>query len=93
MKQDLAAAVKWYRLAADAGHAVAQKKLGDLYASGKGVAQDFSEARKWYDKAAASGLAGAGLKRTSAGSTNADGRIESTPAGQSGSPAKDAKKN
>jgi TPR repeat protein len=94
LKQDLAAAARWYRLAAEAGHAAAQKKLADFYASGQGVVQDFGEARKWYAKAAAGGIAGAGLRRTSAVSTNADGQVESADPVKSDPPATaDAKKN
>lgn len=76
VKRDFTAALKWYRLAADAGHAVAQKKLADLYASGKGVTQDFAEARKWYEKAAASGAVGAGVRRASAAALNPEGAVE-----------------
>lgn len=77
--QDYAEAVKWYRAAAEAGHAGAQKNLGLLFAAGKGVPQDFVEAEKWLHQAAAQGqggtevasaiisLAKADAKRTAAG--------------------------
>ena len=45
-------AVRWYRLAADQGHAVAQFNLGVHYYNGKGVPQDDVEALAWYRKAA-----------------------------------------
>ena len=48
-------AVKWYRKAADQGHAGAQKSLGYCYHMGKGVTQSYSEAVKWYRKAADQG--------------------------------------
>ena len=48
-------AVKWYRKAADLGHAGAQKSLGYCYHMGKGVTQSYSEAVKWYRKAADQG--------------------------------------
>ena len=50
--QDDAEAMKWHRLAADAGDAVAQYNLGMLYADGQGVAQDYTEAAKWLRLAA-----------------------------------------
>jgi TPR repeat protein len=46
--QDNAEALKWYRLAAEQGHANAQYNLGFMYANGKGVLEDFAEALKWY---------------------------------------------
>ncbi|MBI4661709.1 MAG: SEL1-like repeat protein [Verrucomicrobia bacterium] len=63
VKQDFTEAAKWYRLAAEAGHAAAQKNLGLLYASGKGVPQDYAEAEKWLREAAAHGVAGATLPK------------------------------
>jgi len=57
--RDYAEAARLYRLAAEAGHAEAQKNLGFLYVEGKGVPQDSVEAEKWFNKAAAQGIAGA----------------------------------
>jgi len=57
--QDYAEAVKWYRKAAEQGHARAQYALGFMYESGRGVTQDDSEAVKWYRKAAEQGDASA----------------------------------
>jgi TPR repeat protein len=51
--QDRAEAARWYRKAADQGHALAQYNLGLLYANGRGVAQDKAQARAWMQKAAA----------------------------------------
>lgn len=56
---DYAAALKWYRRAAEQGYALAQANLGSMYFDGQGVPQDFQEALKWYRKAADQGLASA----------------------------------
>ena len=53
--RDYAEAVRWYRKAAEQGHAVAQNKLGVRYARGEGVARDYAEAVRWYRKAAEQG--------------------------------------
>jgi TPR repeat protein len=53
--QDYAAAVDWYRKAAEQGLAQAQGGLGVMYATGKGVAQDYVFAHMWFNLAAASG--------------------------------------
>ena len=45
------------RISAERGDADAQFSLGFMYASGKGVQQDYQEAVKWYQKAAVQGLA------------------------------------
>ena len=50
-------ALKWYRWAAEQGHAGAQYNLGFSYFKGQGVPQDYAEAGKWYRKAAVQGLA------------------------------------
>jgi TPR repeat protein len=50
-------AVKYYRMAANQGHAEAQLSLGRIYSSGDGVSQDGKEAVKWYHKAADQGIA------------------------------------
>ncbi|MFZ1640333.1 MAG: tetratricopeptide repeat protein [Candidatus Contendobacter sp.] len=56
---DHAAALKWYRKAADQGYAPAQINLGSMYAEGEGVPRDLQEALKWYHKAADQGDASA----------------------------------
>ena len=48
--------MKWYRKAADAGHAVAMNNIGVLYHNGWGVSQDYTEAMRWYRKAADAGI-------------------------------------
>jgi hypothetical protein len=53
--RDLAEAARWYRLAAEQGHAGAQLNLGELYENGAGVEQDLGEAARWYREAAAGG--------------------------------------
>lgn len=46
-------ALKWYRAAAEQGHAKAQYTLGRLRASGEGARKDNLKALNWYRKAAA----------------------------------------
>ncbi len=48
-------AVKWYRLAAEQGHAGAQFNLGVMYGLGNGVIQDNVFAHLWFNIAASSG--------------------------------------
>jgi hypothetical protein len=57
--QDYKEAVRWYRLAAEQGNALAQVKLGLMYDKGQGVAQDYTEAVRWYRLAAEQGDASA----------------------------------
>ncbi len=45
---DAEAAARWYRKAADQGHASAQFNLGSMYERGRGVPQDDAAALKWY---------------------------------------------
>ena len=51
--------MKWYRNAAEQGHAVAQYNLGCCYDNGTGVEQSDEEAAKWYHEAAEQGHADA----------------------------------
>lgn len=53
--QDYQEAVKWYRQAAELGHASAQHYLGFHYFVGRGVAKDYVEAYKWLALAAGQG--------------------------------------
>ena len=55
MTQDDVEAVKWYRKAADQGHASGQLGLGQMYYFGEGVAKDKVEAYKWFLLAGAQG--------------------------------------
>jgi uncharacterized protein len=54
---DYVEAAKWYRLAADQGHALAQYNLGLMHDNGEGVPENDAEAVKWYRRAAAQGNA------------------------------------
>ena len=51
--------MKWYRLAAEQGNAVAQSNLGTKYWKGQGVLQNHKTAVKWWKLAAEQGLADA----------------------------------
>ena len=53
--QDYSEAAKWYRLAAEQGHADAQYNLGWMYDKGQGVLQDNVLAHMWYNLGAANG--------------------------------------
>ncbi len=53
--QDYAEAVRWYRMAAEQGNAIAQLNLGLGYAKGQGVPQDFATAHMWLNIAGANG--------------------------------------
>jgi TPR repeat protein len=55
VKQDYAEAAKFYRRAAEKGHAPAQYWLAFLYEHGLGVELDFKQAAAWYLKAALQG--------------------------------------
>ena len=48
-------AVKWYRMAAEQGHATAQFTLGDMYVKGEGVLEDYVQAYAWFILAATQG--------------------------------------
>jgi TPR repeat protein/SpoVK/Ycf46/Vps4 family AAA+-type ATPase len=63
-------AVRWYRLAADQGHAPSQNNLGAMYAHGQGVTKDEKEAVRWYRLAAEQGVA---LAQKNLGAMYADG--------------------
>lgn len=74
--QNYTEAANWYRLAAEAGHAAAQKNLGFLYATGKGVPKNDEEAEKWFRKAAEQGNVGAEFANALVGLTKADRKNE-----------------
>src|SRR5215475_13431678 len=52
---DYVQAMKLFRQLAEQGHQWAQRRLGLIYAEGKGVPQDYEEAVKWFRLAAAQG--------------------------------------
>jgi TPR repeat protein len=51
-KGNLSEALIWYRRAADQGDVDAEVAMGQAYADGIGVPQDYVEAHKWYNIAA-----------------------------------------
>ena len=53
--KDDAAAVKWYRKAAEQGSSQGQLNLGVMFVSGRGVGRDLIEAYKYWSLAAAQG--------------------------------------
>ena len=55
LPKDMRKSAKWYRKAAEQGHANAQVNLALMYDEGEGVTQDYKEAIKWYGKAAEQG--------------------------------------
>jgi TPR repeat protein len=56
-KKNYAEAMRWYRVAAGQGNALAQVGIGNLYGMALGVPQDYAEALRWYRLAAAQGNA------------------------------------
>jgi TPR repeat protein len=55
-------AVSWYRKAADAGNAMGENNLADMYLRGEGVPQNNAEAFRLFQKAAIQGSTGARIK-------------------------------
>ena len=55
-KNSFTEAVKWFRKAAEAGHAKAQGELGLCYSTGTGVEKDETEAVKWFKESARQGV-------------------------------------
>ena len=49
-------AAKWFRVAAEQGHAQAQGFLGRAYEEGIGVRQDYAQAERWYRASAEQGF-------------------------------------
>ena len=54
--QDCKEAVRWWKLVAEQGHAMAQNNLGAMYVIGQGVLTDFVLAHMWVNLASANGL-------------------------------------
>ena len=44
-------AIKWYRRAANHGYPDGERRLGDMYAEGRGVEQSDAEASRWWSEA------------------------------------------
>jgi localization factor PodJL len=59
VKQDMAAAAKWYEKAAELGFAPAEYRIGNFYEKGIGVARDVKKSKTWYQLAAEQGNASA----------------------------------
>ena len=57
VRQDYAAALKWWRAAAALGDIRAQANIGILFRDGLGVERNYDEAIRWFELAAASGEA------------------------------------
>jgi len=51
MYRNKSASLKWYRKAAEQGHAAAQFNLGEMYENGWGVDKNYSTEVEWYRKA------------------------------------------
>jgi hypothetical protein len=52
VKKDSVESLKWYLLAANQGHGVAQFELGNIYAEGRGTEKNLKTALTWFEKAA-----------------------------------------
>ncbi|TGQ64974.1 MAG: peptidoglycan-binding protein [Mesorhizobium sp.] len=59
VKEDMAAAAKWYEKSAELGFAPAEYRIGNFYEKGIGVARDIKKAKTWYQRAAEQGNASA----------------------------------
>jgi uncharacterized protein len=57
LRKDYTLAARLLRPLAEAGDALAQLRLGELYYDGHGVAEDDREALRWFERAARGGLA------------------------------------
>jgi len=55
MEKNLTQSFEWWLERAQAGNAVAQHKVGDMYLHGEGVEVDYDQAFEWYIKAADQG--------------------------------------
>ena len=54
---EVKAALDAYRFAADGGHGMAQRKLGDIYGTGRdGVERDYETSLRWYHRARDQGI-------------------------------------
>ena len=80
MPQDYAAAVSWYRKAADQGNAKAQFNLGLMYGNGQGVPQNYVQGHMWFNLAAARFPASETENRNKAVSARANVASKMTPA-------------
>ncbi len=88
MAKDLAAALRWYRSAAEQGHPLACDKVGHFYDRGLVVAADRAEAIRWFKRAFLGGLQEAGneLARLSAMSDDDTKQLAPAPAAPAARP-------
>lgn len=70
--QDYEEAVKWYRKAAEQGHAYAQYSLGWCYEHGEGVEESMDDAFNWYNEAAIQGYEDATMRLVELGFLDID---------------------
>ena len=54
-EKDYEGAFKWYKVAAEKGHKIAQYNLAVMYYKGEGTEKNCDEAIKWYKKSAEQG--------------------------------------
>lgn len=59
VKEDMAAAAKWYEKSAELGFTPAEYRIGNFYEKGIGVARDVKKSKTWYQLAAEQGNASA----------------------------------
>ncbi|MBZ9918857.1 peptidoglycan-binding protein [Mesorhizobium sp. BR1-1-12] len=59
VKEDMAAAAKWYEKSAELGFAPAEYRIGNFYEKGIGVPRDIKKSKTWYQLAAEQGNASA----------------------------------
>jgi len=59
VKEDMAAAAKWYEKSAELGFAPAEYRIGNFYEKSIGVARDVKKSKTWYQLAAQQGNASA----------------------------------
>lgn len=59
VKEDMAAAAKWYEKSAELGFAPAEYRIGNFYEKGIGVGRDIKKSKTWYQLAAEQGNASA----------------------------------
>ena len=55
VEKDYAAATKWYEMAANNGHTIAQYEMGEFYYKGIGIEVNYKEAFYWYEMSAKCG--------------------------------------
>jgi TPR repeat protein len=55
VRQDNPQAVKWFRLGAQQGSALAESRLGEMYYLGRGIPKDYGQAFTWFQQSAQHG--------------------------------------